>query len=318
MKTFIIVGHTEISKLGEAVRAAYPTGQHFELPPSTWLVKHNYHSANDIARQIGILDGKLGTQALVLSLEQWSGWGPKDLWQWIEAKNESVSESVSTVVPYQRDEFLTWLTYVNPGMLVQSNLALMNHSIRAMPDGGAVIEVGSFAGLSLNHIIHMMKQAGRSNSIFSMDEWQFENSDMSQFIPGSSVRFVDYRACVIDTFRRNLVLFQPDQLPHHIESSSDEFFRLWEAKVEATDFFGRAVRLGGPVSLAYIDGAHTYEQSWRDFENVDRFLLPGGFIIFDDSGDGSGWGSHRTAREASERPDYELVAKTPNYCIRKR
>ena len=36
-------------------------------------------------------------------------------------------------------------------------------------------------------------------------------------------------------------------------------------------------------SIAYIDGAHTYEQSMRDFQNVSRHLIGGGFIVFDDS-----------------------------------
>ena len=220
------------------------------------------------------------------------------------------------VVPSQRDEFLTWLTFIDPGMLDPGNLALMSHSIRAMPDAGAVIEIGSFAGLSLNHIIHMMRQAGRLNSVFSVDEWRFGGDN--SLIPGSSVRFPDCRDHVIETFRRNLLLFHSERLPRHIVVSSDEFFRLWTQKAEVVDFFGRVTALGGPISLAYIDGDHTYEQSWRDFENVDRLLLPGGFIIFDDSADGSDWGSNRTAREAAARPDYELVDKTWHYCIAKR
>jgi Methyltransferase domain len=44
------------------------------------------------------------------------------------------------------------------------------------------------------------------------------------------------------------------------------------------DFFGNAVQLGGPIAFAYIDGSHTYEQSTKDFQNVDRYLEPGGFI----------------------------------------
>jgi hypothetical protein len=55
----------------------------------------------------------------------------------------------------------------------------------------------------------------------------------------------------------------------------------------------------------------------RDFYNVDRYLVPGGFIVFDDSADGSGWGSNRTAREAAALKRYEIVAKNPNYCFRK-
>jgi methyltransferase family protein len=137
-------------------------------------------------------------------------------------------------------------------------------------------------------------------------------------IPGSAVQFCRYRDHVIDSFRRNLLLFHFDRLPHHIVGNSDEVFHLWTKKAEVADFFGRSIELGGPVSLAYIDGAHTYEQSRRNFSNVDRFLLPGGFIIFDDSADDSDWGSNRTACEAASRRDYELVAKTPNYCISKR
>jgi hypothetical protein len=231
---------------------------------------------------------------------------------------KAIRRSEPRLAPYQRDEFLTWLNFINPGMLSESNLALMNHSIKRMPDNGAVIEIGTFAGLSLNHLIHMMKQAGRSNLLFSVDEWHIDGERQVVHIPGSAVEFSEYRKHVIETFHRNLLLFHSDRLPHHIVTSSDRFFQLWTQKAEVADFFGRVTMLGGPISLAYIDGDHRYEQSLRDFENVDRFLLPGGFVIFDDSADGSHWGSSRTAREAASRPNYELVAKNPNYCIAKR
>jgi hypothetical protein len=54
-------------------------------------------------------------------------------------------------------------------------------------------------------------------------------------------------------------------------------------------------------------GDHTYEQSKRDFDNVDQFLQRGAFIIFDDSAHGTDWGSHRTAREAAKLSRYEVV-----------
>jgi len=38
-----------------------------------------------------------------------------------------------------------------------------------------------------------------------------------------------------------------------------------------------------------VDRDHTYDQSIRDFRNVNRFLEVGGFIIFDDSADDSDW-----------------------------
>ena len=227
------------------------------------------------------------------------------------------SMRLNAVGPYKRDEFLSWLNFITPGMLSSSNLPLFNYSIRHMPESGAVVEIGSFAGLSLNHILHMMKQSGRSNPVLSVDEWHFEGASQG-VIPGSSVTFAAYRDHVIETFKRNLMLFHADRLPYHVATSSDEFFSLWSKRAVVTDLFGRQTELGGEIAMAHVDGDHTHEQSRRDFENIDRFLCPGGFIVFDDSADYSGWGSRLTAAEAGARPDYEVVAKTPNYCVRKR
>ena len=105
-------------------------------------------------------------------------------------------------------------------MLGAGNLDLLNRAVRGMPAKGAVVEIGSFAGLSINHIIHMMRQAGRSNAVFSVDEWRFEGAQDGT-IQGSSVRFADYREHVIDTFQRCLMLFHADSLPYHVVVSSD-------------------------------------------------------------------------------------------------
>jgi len=223
---------------------------------------------------------------------------------------------------YQRDDYLRRLSFVIPGWLDEGNLSMLDYAIRNMPEG-AVVEIGSFAGLSLNHILHMMELAGKSNPVFSVDEWHFKgrfkgDDDEARAIPGSSLRFGDYRKHVIETFRRNLIFFHGNRLPHHIATNSDRFFSLWSKSAQTIDFFDRSVTLGGPIAMAYIDGDHSHEQSKQDFENVHRFLAPGGFVIFDDSADFSEWDSRLTAAEAASRPDYELVAKAPNYCIRKR
>ena len=130
--------------------------------------------------------------------------------------------------------------------------------------------------------------------------------------------FEEYRAHVIDTFRRNVTLFSSDRLPHHIELNSNAFFSAWALREKRTDFFGRPAQLGGPISFAYIDGEHTYAQSKKDFDNVDLYLEPGGFIVFDDTADYSNFGCKRTAEEAAALKRYDVVAKNPNYCLRKR
>ena len=99
---------------------------------------------------------------------------------------------------------------------------------------------------------------------------------------------------------------------------SDEFFDRWSSGGMATDVFGRATPLGGPLSFCYIDGNHAYDFAKRDFENTDRFLVPEGFILFDDSGDGSGWEVCRVVKEVLESGRYRLVGKNPNYRVQKK
>jgi hypothetical protein len=218
---------------------------------------------------------------------------------------------------FKKPEPMEWLSYINPGMLVGSNLDLFAYCLDRIPSG-AVIEIGSWCGLSLNHILLLLKMKGRENPVFSVDDWWFENATFGQCIPGTSAPFDDFRAMAIQTFRSRVMLFNKDRLPHHIELNSDRFFAAWGTSETLTDFFGRQVNLGGPIAFAYIDGAHTYEQSMRDFQNVSRHLIGGGFIVFDDSADDSDWGSRLTAQEAAKHPGYELIAKNPNYCVRKK
>jgi hypothetical protein len=213
---------------------------------------------------------------------------------------------------------LAWMKFINPGMLAPSNIDLMAFCLTRLPSDAPLIEIGSFTGLSLNHMIYFLRRDQRPNQVFSVDEWHFEGASLDRPIENTSILYDDYRDHVVETFRRNVQLFSGDRLPFHIQLSSDVFFEAWREEKTCNDFFGRTAKLGGPISFAYIDGDHSYEQSKRDFENVDRRLERGGFIIFDDSADDSGWGSHRTAKEAADSKRYELVAKNPNYCIRKK
>jgi len=217
--------------------------------------------------------------------------------------------------PVDRSELLAWMGFIDPGMLDSGNIELFSYCLNRLPSNAPLVEIGSFAGLSLNHLIYFLR--GRTNLIFSVDEWKFDGYRPGMFIEGSEIPFDAYRDHVIETFRRNILLFSSGHLPHHIALSSDDFFTAWQKQETREDFFGNTARLGGPISFAYIDGDHSYPQAKRDFENVDRFLEVGGFVIFDDSADFSGWGSARAAQEASALSSYELIAKNPNYCLRK-
>ena len=55
----------------------------------------------------------------------------------------------------------------------------------------------------------------------------------------------------------------------------------------------------------------------RDFLNCDEHLLPGGLLLFDDSGDASDWEVRSVIRHLKRTRRYEVVARNPNYLVRK-
>jgi hypothetical protein len=217
-----------------------------------------------------------------------------------------------------RDDFLGWLRFVNAGMLDNGNIVAMDHAIANMP-AGAVIEIGSFCGLSANVITHLLRRHQRTAPFFSCDPWLFEGADTSHTPMGDGgITFGEYRELVRTSFIRNVQAFSRHQMPHALEMISDTFFEYWENDATVKDVFGRTTTAGGPIAFAYIDGDHRYDQARRDFENVDRHLAPGGFILFDDSADFSGWEVCRLVQELNESsPSYTLTGKYPNYLFQK-
>jgi len=208
-----------------------------------------------------------------------------------------------------------------PGWLDPRNVRLFDYCIQHLPSGAPIVEIGSYCGLSLNMLIQLARKHRVSNTVISVDPWTFGIPE--EMTRSTGLATPAYRAYLVESFRRSVELFSRDRLPYHIELDSDQFFERWASGAELVDFFGRAAKLGGPISFAYIDGDHSYEQSRRDFANVDRFLEPGGFVVFDDSADrshtrtGKIWGSTQTAQEAAALPNYRVIDKSHHYCIQK-
>ena len=219
----------------------------------------------------------------------------------------------------QANEFLAWIRFAVPGMLAQGNIDAMEYAVTNMPSGKPIVEIGSFCGLSTVVLSHLLDRSSKATPLYTCDKWEFEGQQLGAPLGDSpSVTHDAYRAYVRDTFLRSMQTFAAKRLPYTIECLSDEFFRRWFANERTVDVFDRPVTLGGKISFCYIDGNHTYEFAKRDFENIDRALVSGGFILFDDSADGSHWGVNRLTREiASEHHQYELVSRNPNYLFRK-
>ena len=214
------------------------------------------------------------------------------------------------------DEYLTWLQFANSGMLNPGNVYAMKYAIENLPTSDPIIEIGSFCGLSTNVLSYFLRKNQRKNIIFCSDKWIFEGSEESVNLGLSDISHADYRSYVKETFMRNINFFSPNR-PHPIELFSDEFFEKWKTQKKVVDVFNQSITLGGNISFSYIDGNHTYEFAKRDFENVNQHLVPGGFILFDDSSDTASFGLSKLMREIKQRSDYSLVMKNPNYLFQK-
>jgi Methyltransferase domain len=220
-------------------------------------------------------------------------------------------------IPYLSltDDYIDWISLANAGMLNKGNLLCFDYAIRNLPSNHPIVEIGSFCGLSTNLLSHFKKKHGAENQIFNCDHWDFEGAGGT--VGDSDISHTEFRTFVRDTYIRNVKMFSRASLPHTIEMLSDDFFTAWKSASSITDVFGRPAKLGGPISFCYIDGNHSYDFARQDFENADRFLEPGGFILFDDSADGSKWEVCRVIEEVKQMPNYRVVIKNPNYLVQK-
>ncbi len=215
--------------------------------------------------------------------------------------------------------YIEWLCFANAGMLVRGNLYCFDYALRNLPRDTSIVEIGSFCGLSTNVLTYYKEKHGLKNPLINCDRWEFEGSEKSEYLGDSiSITHSEYREFVKSAYLRNVGFFSRYDLPYTIEMFSDELFAAWKERQEVSDLFGRSLLLGGPIGFCYIDGNHTYAYAKRDFENCDEFLVEGGFILFDDSADGSGWEVCKVVEEVVRSDRYELVTKNPNYLFKKR
>ncbi len=215
------------------------------------------------------------------------------------------------------DEYLAWLGFANAGMLNPGNPFCMEEAIKNIASDNPIVEIGSFCGLSTNVISYLLQKHGKSNKIITSDRWIFEGAENGGNLGGSKLEHKEYREYVMESFKRNINFFSKDNVPYPIEVFSDEFFEKWGKEEHTKDIFDREIKLGGPISFAYVDGNHTYEFSKRDFTNIDRHLEIGGYILFDDSSDFSQFGCALLMKELKKDLRYKLIHKNPNYLFQK-
>ncbi len=202
-----------------------------------------------------------------------------------------------------------------PGWLEKGHIYCFDYAIKNIPENYPILEIGTFAGLSTNVMLYFLKKHKKNNVLYTTD-WYLRDIQPDENIcylkdPCSLSGFLK------ESFVRNTRFFNPDAPIFSYDFPSDDFFAWWNSQAEQTDLFGNTTKPAGKIAFAYIDGNHQYDYAKRDFENVDSILIPGGFILFDDSAGYTRWGSRYVAIEALKSGKYRVIKQNPHYFVQK-
>lgn len=224
----------------------------------------------------------------------------------------------------KKDSFLKRInvTVIGEGMLHDGNIYLINYAIENMPEDGIVFEIGSYAGLSTNVILHFLEKHKKNHILVGCDAWVYEGFEDYKYkqahIDGKvNISRKTYTEYIKNAFINAVKLLHPQSKPYTCHLTSDNFFENWKTNNKFIDVFDRTFSINKKISFSYIDGDHSYEQTKKDFENVDSKLNLNGFVLIDDSADHLNFGSSEFIKEIKGNSRYRFVAKNPNYLFQK-
>jgi hypothetical protein len=92
MAVFVVVGHTELAKIGARIAADFPAPANYPLPPATWFVEFD-GTVTDLSQKLTLTGGGLSAQAVVMPVTGYTGWAPSALWDWIRPRFSKQSPS---------------------------------------------------------------------------------------------------------------------------------------------------------------------------------------------------------------------------------
>jgi predicted O-methyltransferase YrrM len=120
----------------------------------------------------------------------------------------------------------------------------------------AVVEVGSYCGRSTVVLAGVVEAVCPSARVFAIDPHEGEVTTES-----GGTRF---EAPTLEKFQRNLS-----------ETGLEEFVQTIPKRSFEVDW-------AAPISLLFVDGLHDYANVSRDFAHFERWVVPGGYVAFDD------------------------------------
>jgi predicted O-methyltransferase YrrM len=197
------------------------------------------------------------------------------------------------------------------------SLFLLAYSTRDL--GGNIVEIGSWCGRS-SCALGLAAQAIGNTQVHCIDpfpekdDW-YQNADGSYSftvtIDGESITAYDEQTVWGTPFTKELAPLY-DRFPgvlaafrHSIASAGLETV-VSPHRGSLTTFL-KKVPADFKCKLAFVDGDHGYEAVKDDIRNIERLLVPGGWICFDDA---------FTTSTGVDRAISELVLASPKYELR--
>lgn len=95
MPVFAIIAPAADARLDAAVRAHFP-GNYFVITSGQYLVVDDKATTSEITERLEVPGGKVG-RALVIPVQNYSGWHAKDLWEWLAARSGGAAPSEPAV-----------------------------------------------------------------------------------------------------------------------------------------------------------------------------------------------------------------------------
>lgn len=132
----------------------------------------------------------------------------------------------------------------------------------AVPDGQAIVEVGSFKGKSTCYLAEGSRH-GAGVPVFAVDPWELPGN------PNGKHGFA--QATTRERFHEQITRLGFEDLIVPVTSFSVVAAGVWQRGTS-----------GRPIGLLYIDGSHTYSDVRADVEAWTPHLALGAIVVFDD------------------------------------
>jgi len=146
-----------------------------------------------------------------------------------------------------------------PGWMTEPELRLLAEAARQVPDGGTIIEIGSFAGRSA---VHLAANSAPGVRLFCIDS--FTHVHRKEADPFATKHLAGDKEAVEGRPAGELF---------------DRFTEPWAEKITKVAALSPPPSWDEPADLIFIDGDHTYDGVMRDLVFWRPQLKPGGRFL---------------------------------------